>query len=183
MIKDEYLSDEYFEWMYHLVCDDGYSKKLSYRKLLEFLNEVEFYYILPMDGNREEDGINLRYRFGYEMGYDDPLIATYLDNRPCSVLEMMVALSLRCEENIMDDPDLGDRIGQWFWGMVVSLGLGGMHDDRFDPLKASHILHRFLERNYEADGEGGLFTIPGCKHDLRQVEIWYQMCWYLNDIL
>ena len=41
---------------------------------------------------------------------------------------MMIALAIRCEEHIMDDPDAGDRTGQWFWSMLVSLGLGSMDE-------------------------------------------------------
>ena len=102
--------------------------------------------------------------------------------KPCSVLEMMVALSLRCEEEIMDDPNIGDRTRQWFWGMVVSLGLGAMHDDRFDKKYVDETIERFLKRKYEYDGRGGLFTIKDSNRDLREVEIWYQLCWYLDSI-
>ena len=80
--------------------------------------------MIPMDGNRAEDGIDLRYRFGHEQHYSDAMVASFLDDRPCSVLEMMIALSIRCEEHIMDDPDVGNRTGQWFWSMIASLGSG-----------------------------------------------------------
>lgn len=176
------LNQEYFKWMYQLVCGERYSKKLSYRKLLSYLHSVEFVYIIDLDGNRAEDGIDLRYRFGYERGYSDPMIASYLDDRPCSILEMMIALSIRCEEHIMENSDLGDRTGQWFWNMIVSLGLGSMTDARFDDEYVDEVVHRFLNREYERNGKGGLFTIEHCKKDLRSVEIWYQMCWYLNTI-
>ncbi|WP_243133445.1 hypothetical protein [[Ruminococcus] torques] len=59
----------YFNWMCQLVFDGRYSKKLSYRRLLKVLHKIEFTYSIPMDGNRAEDGIDLRYRFGYENGY------------------------------------------------------------------------------------------------------------------
>ena len=52
--------------------------------------------------------------------------------RPCSVLEMMIALSMRCEEQIMDDPDIGNRTGQWFWDMIDNLGLGEHERLKFD---------------------------------------------------
>ena len=109
--------------MYQLVFDGRYSKRLSYRKLLRELHRIEFTYSIPMDGNRAEDGVDLRYRFGYENGYSSSMISVYLDNRMCSVLEMMIALAIRCEEHIMDDPDIGNRTGQWFWNMIVNLGL------------------------------------------------------------
>lgn len=183
MTRNE-LNSEYFNWMCQLVCDERrYSRRISYRKLLCFLHSVDFNYTIDMDGNREEDGIDLRYRFGHENSYESSMIATFLDDQPCSVLEMMVALAIRCEEHIMDDPDVGDRTGQWFWSMIVNLGLGSMTDDQFDERYAKRVIKRFLNRGYERDGKGGLFTVKHCKHDLRTVEIWYQMCWYLDEIV
>ena len=177
------ICTEYHEWMCQLVCGERYSRNLSYRKLLRHLHGTDFTYIIDMDGNRAEDGIDLRYRFGYEYGYGDPIIAAYLDTRPCSILEMMVALAIRCEEHIMEDADVGDRTGQWFWNMIVSLGLGPMTDVRFDISYVEKVIERFLNREYEPNGKGGLFTVEDCKRDLRGVEIWYQMCMYLDTIL
>jgi hypothetical protein len=180
MTKDE-LNKRYFEWMCSLVYDNRYSNGLSYRKLLAYLNTIDFVYILPMDSNREEDGVDLRYRFGYECEYDNNTIALYLDDHGCSILEMMVALSMRCEETIMTNPDIGDRTGQWFWSMIVSLGLGSMTDDKFDYLYIDSVISRFINREYERNGKGGLFTLKKCDDDLRDVEIWCQMCWYLDE--
>lgn len=182
MTRDE-LINEYFEWMYQLVSEDMHRKKLSYRRLLQHLHTIEFVYILPLDANREADGIDLRYRFGYENGYSDPMISSYLDDRPCSVFEMMVALSLRCEENIMNDPEIGDRLGHWFWSMIHSLGLESMTDSRFDRRYVDRKIDIFLNRKYERNGRGGLVTIENCKVDLRSVDIWYQMNWYLTSIM
>ena len=82
----------------------------------------------------------------------------------------------------MDDPAYGDRTGQWFWNMVASLGLGSMEDSKFDRTEAEKIVSNFLSRNYEPNGKGGLFTIRDCEEDLRNVEIWNQLCWYLDSI-
>ena len=158
MTRNE-LIDQYFDWMYQLVVDNRYSK--SYRKLFARLHDTEFTYTIPEDGNRAEDGIDLRYR---------------------SVLEMMTALALRIEEHIMDDPDIGNRTGQWFWGMLVSLGLGSMYDAKFDRYRVDRTLERLLEREYERNGEGGLFTVNNGR-DMRTTEIWYQMNYYLSEII
>lgn len=182
MTKNE-LNHRYFEWMYQLVCDEKYTKGLSYRKLLNRLHEIDFYYILDMDGNRYEDGIDLRYRFGYEHSYEEPMIATYLDDRSCSVLEMLVALAIRCEEHIMDDPRVGNRMAKWFWDMISNLGLDSIDDLNFDEELVDEIIEHFLNRDYESNGKGGLFTVNHRRQDLRSVEIWYQMCWYLDSIL
>lgn len=171
------IQNEYLNWMTDLIFD---RKHIDYSKLLEYLNGLEFQYILPMDGNRAEDGINLRYRFGYEHSYPDAMIASYLDDRPCSVLEMLIALSHRCEEQIMNDPEIGDRTSQWFWDMINSLGLDSMDNANFDDKYIDNVIFRFMDRKYEKNGKGGLFTIEDCRYDMRSVEIWYQMNWYID---
>ena len=65
MARDE-LNNEYFEWLYQFVCDERYTKGLSYRKLFVYFHSRSFEYSIAMDSNRAEDGVDLRYRFGYE---------------------------------------------------------------------------------------------------------------------
>lgn len=172
------IADDYFEWMYNLVCGDKFAKRNSYRKLLSYLHEIEFYYIIPRDVNRAQDGVDLRYRFAYDI-LDNP--KEELGGR-CSVFEMMVGLAIRCE-SFMDDTEYGDRTGQWFWGMINSLGLGHMIDSKFDKDEVDYVIDRFLRREYEPDGKGGLFTVRHCDDDLRDLEIWIQLCYYLDSIV
>lgn len=179
---NESIIDEYFEWMMDLVCKKN-RNVVSFRKLLMRLHDIEFRSLMPMDNNRAEDGKALRWRFAYECDnrWDYREVKMCLDG-PCTVLEMMVALALRCEEDIMDDATIGNRTSQWFWNMIVSLGLGSMTDDNFDRIKVDEIIRRFLDREYEPNGRGGLFTIRNCHRDLRNVEIFHQLCEYLNTI-
>lgn len=178
----EDLSSRYFEWLCGIVFDRRYLDGRSYSKLLFLLHSVDFEVIIGMDQNRAEDGIDLRYRFGDECGYIQPMIASLLDIVPCSVLEMMIALSFQCE-NTMSDPEEGNRLSKWFWTMIDNLGLGSMDDNNFDEGFARFVIFRFLNREYSSNGEGGLFVINNCKYDLREVEIWCQMCWYLDATL
>ena len=76
------LNQKYFMWMCQFVSDNYYFKRLSYRKLLTHLHNTEFTYILGMDGNRAEDGMDLRYRFGYDNCIEDYVTAEYLDDKP-----------------------------------------------------------------------------------------------------
>lgn len=185
------INDEYFEWMCEKVCSirsvdrkdvyDRFSEGISFRKLLTRLHDIEFTWIMPMDRNRADDGLSLRYRFAYETGYES-YMAEYIGG-PCSVLEMMVALAINIEIDIMDDPSYGDRTGQWFWGMIVSLGLGGMNDRRYDDRLVDDVICDFLRRDYAPDGRGGLFTIRGCDRDLRDMEIHIQRNYYLNTFI
>lgn len=167
--------NRYFEWMFGLICG---RRQQCYRRLLSLLHDIEFTYSIPLDRNRAQDGIDLRRRFEYERrqprGESD---------KPCSVLEMMIALSIRCEEHIMDDPDIGNRTSQWFWEMINNIGLEDMTDEGFDEDFVRYKIDILLNREYEPNGEGGLFVVEDCDYDLRTIEIWYQMCWHLNDIL
>lgn len=173
---EDQVKNEYFEWLYKYGCKGKVHNNVSYRKLFMLLHDIDFDFYIRSDLHRAMDGVDLRYRFANETGYD---IRCILDN-PCSVLEMILALAIRCEETIMDDPRYGDRTIQWLWNMLSNLGISYMTDDRFDKNVASIKIYDFLERRYRPDGKGGLFYIPGCKEDLRNEEIWTQLCWYLN---
>ncbi len=177
------LKSEYFDWIYKLVIAKPYSGGHSYRLLLKYLDSVQFTYSNPMDANREDDGVDLRYRFGYENDVPDSAITAYLDNRPCTVLETMAALCFRCEEHIMSDDSLGDRTSRWFMEMLGSMGISDMYDTRFDAAKVGRTVGVMLDRRYSVNGKGGLFTVKEPRTDMRRAEIWYQMCWYLDELV
>lgn len=174
------INNEYFEWLCGLVNTKRFSKQISYRELLMHLHNIEFTWLVSHDDNRADDGIKLRRRFS--LVNDDMTLQDYIQG-PCSVLEMMVGLALRCEEWIMDDAQTGNRTGQWFWGMIHNLGLTPMTDSGFDREYVDTAIARFLNREYEPDGRGGLFTVKNCKYDMRTVEIWCQLSWYLGSIM
>lgn len=180
MTTGNIIDNDYFNWLYDKVCEDRFSDKISYRKLLMRLHDTKFTYLLDRDKNRADDGIGLRRRFANDYTCIDEADAYLTES--CSVLEMMLALAIRCEETIMDDPAYGDRTTQWFWGMIVNLGLGSMTDDNFDKQFVTSVLKKFLNREYEPNGHGGLFYVRNCEYDLRDVEIWIQLCWYIDSI-
>lgn len=175
--------DKYFDWICDVVCDGKQSKRLTHKKLLRHLHDREFIYILEMDDNRAADGVELRYQFAYRHRHPYAMVDEYFDDKPCSILEMMAALVIRFVENIIDDPEEGATTGQWFWDMIDNLGLGNLSDSAWDKRYADEIIDRFLNREYEPNGKGGLFTVNHCKEDMRNVDIWYQMHWYLNSVL
>ncbi len=180
--KEDKINNEYFEWMYHLVSNTVKKKNdISYRKLLYYLHSVIFVPKVEMDDSRRMDGIKFRYRFGYENGYPDEYIEQYLDTRDCTVLEMMISLAFRVEEGITDNYLYGNRTGQWFWSMIISLGLNKMTDDEFDPNYCERVIDNFINRKYDYNGKGGLFTVEHPYRDMRDVDIWCQFMWYLDE--
>jgi hypothetical protein len=177
MTYDE-INNLYFSWIEKLISNDE-MKASDYRKLLSFLNDIQFDYLIPMDDNRIADGIDLRYRFGYDTEIPYAQIATYLDIRQASVLEVMVALSLRIEEQFID----GDDVGNWFWIMIANLGLDEYNDLHFNKAEVDRIIKKFLKRDYEKNGRGSLFITNDRNKDMRQIEIWSQMHLYLNEFV
>jgi len=177
-IEDQIKSD-YFEWMYQLMCRGRFAPSITYRKLFASLHDAEFTYFVPYDENRAGDGIALRYRYCV---YHNCESMEYCLDGPCSVLEMMVALAIKCEERIMCNPEKGDRTAQWFWDMVSSLGLSSMSDYNFNKRTVDEAIWRLLNRTYDRNGKGGLFTIRGWRRNAREAEIWHQLMAYLNSL-
>lgn len=174
------LEKEYYNWLIQLVCPVK-AKRQKYSKVLQVLYNREFYYYIPMDANREGRAIDFRYRFGCDMGYPNRVIADEIDIRPATVLEVMVETAVTMEETIMQDDDYGNRTDIWFWDMMTSLKLDMMTNDIFNEAMANDIITRLLERDYEENGEGGLFTVRRPFSDMRDVPIWAQANWYINE--
>ena len=83
----------------------------------------------------------------------------------------------------MEDPDIDYRAGYWFWKMIDNLDLLNMTDSKIDQRHVRQRVNIFLDREYEPNGEGSIIKIENCITDLRNVEIWNQMCWYLDSII
>lgn len=175
------LTERYYDWLYKIVCGEWEPRNLSFHRLLMFLYNRDYVPACEMDVCRAADGINLRYRFATENDIPYAALHEEFNGAPCSMLEMMVALAVRIEEHIMEDSSAGNRVGQWFWNMVVSLGMAAMDDQRFSEDRAEFIVKRFMNRDYQPNGAGGLFTLAYPTEDMSQIDIWYQLMAYLNE--
>lgn len=175
------LDSQYFDWLSELVYANAADRN-SYMRLLHRLHDTAYEWRIPMDCNRNADGVNLRYRFGDEKGIPDYIIANVLDGYPeASVLEVLVALALRMENDILHDDYYGDRTHRWFSIMVDNLGLAWADDDNFDEDEVDQIIDAFLRRGYDRFGHGCPFVVEHPETHMRNVELWYQMCWWVNE--
>lgn len=161
------MRDKYLEWLFNIIKLD--EQAFDYSLLMEQLFETEFEWSVENDDNRAKDGEALRNEYGYRFG------------GPCSVLEMMIGLARRIETDIMGDPNDVDHTDFWFWKMVENLGLLVYSDRNFKYDSVNYIIRRLIERKYKADGNGGLFPLKYPEEDQRNVEIWFQMCEWLNE--
>lgn len=169
----------YFEWLCDKVCCAR--NKQKYSKLLTRLYYTEFAAQIPMDENRCSDGLNLRYIFSQEMNIAEDMSDIPING--CSILELMIALAVRCENDFMSDLEEGDRTDQWFWRMIFSLGLEAQHDINYNDSIVENILLTFIFHQYQPDGKGGLFYIENSKMDLRGLEIWDQLNQWILSIM
>lgn len=167
-------AERYFkEWLCDFV--GGYG---DYYYLLRLLFEKDFYSVIDNDDNRAAYGLLLRSRYCRETGNELGELG------PCSVLEMLIALAISIDVDFMMEKDRSNRFDKWFWMMIDNLGLlNGFHDDVFmvRQNRAEIIIDRWLSREYEFDGTGGLFPLRDPKTDQRNVEIWYQMQAFLIE--
>ena len=165
------ITNSYFNWLCYDIGATVHNLYNGHKRLLYFLFTKEFVWdqAFPLDGNRSKDGLSLRDRFDPNLFDILPVNAT--------VLEVMVALAERCE-SIMADSRCGNQTPFWFWEMIGSMGLYFFNDNRYDEMEVNKCIERCLNREYDYDGNGGFFTIPGITSDMRDVDIWTQMCWY-----
>lgn len=148
----------------------------NYIYLCDQMLDTRFIFFVGNDCNRAEDGLSLRVEFEHKCG-----IIEDIDDE-CTVLEMFVKLAMRCDEDVMYDPEYGNRTEKWFWEMISGLGLTKF-DNRhyiFDEVEA--VLDDFNNRHYgKYGGAGCAFDVKKPLHDMNTTEIWYQMMWWLNE--
>jgi hypothetical protein len=175
------LDDSYFNWLYSQVGSvENENQNRSYWKLLKILFTKEFTWSIDRDENRAIDGMNLRLEFGRDTKANLLSEDGWL-TQPCSMLEMLVALSFK-----LAFQDLESRpIEVWFWELIQNLGLVEYNDAVMttqNTRRVKVILDRVINRRYSASGDGGLFPLDHTNdQDQRETELWYQAEAYLME--
>lgn len=176
-MRPDEMAHAYYRWLLDKIRMRDYG---HYERVLHYMFNREFYWVVPMDRNRYIDGLALRDEFAMEVGIQPYFWRGYLPDW-CTVLEMMVALAEACEDRLMGDPDFGDRTHIWFWIMMNKLDLDSFTDVRFNEDCVEKIINRVLERSFQPDGKGGLFGRLKHGGDMRDIEWWYQLNYYINE--
>lgn len=166
-------SEDYYLYLIDRVGLEGVEER-AYSLLFHELYKTEFMWSNPMDENRALDGTDLRRQYTEETGEVLP------EAGPCSMLEMFVALAIRCEEEFMRTGD-DNNSRLWFWDIIYNLGLERYDDYRFNIVAVQRILKNVIFRRYSANGNGGMFPLRHATRDQREVEIWYQMSAWLQE--
>lgn len=171
------LENRYFDWLYsHVGSLKARNPNQTFFSLTRQLHQKEFIWLIPNDDNRIEDGKELRGQFLKEAHIRPRTVDPVWLDYGCSVFEMLLALSFRL--GFQDEAPPKD----WFWKLLDNLELATYSDKVYSPYIQAIVdekLDRLIWRNYEPNGQGGLFPLPQTNLDQRKVEIWYQLSAYL----
>lgn len=164
----------YFNWLVEQTGD----RHASYMNLLKCLHQKPFEWYVHSDDNRVEDGKELREEYTEDLRIQGEDL--WADGK-ASTLEVLLGLSRRLEY----DTDI--PACDWFWKLLENLDLKHYTDLYFTRFvyhaeeETDRILDTWIQRNYNADGSGGIFPLRMSTHDQCRVELWYQMQAYLLE--
>ena len=160
----------YIHWVLtdKLGLTDKETKKYLY--LVSAITDVEFVWRHPMDENRAIDGLELRQDFEYETGEFLDKSSGLMPN--CTFFEMLAALSIRCENQLMRNLSVGDRTSKWFFEFLDNLEL---LDERLREDDIKDIAEGFM------DGDIDMFPLKNKGIKQKNEQIWKQLSAYINE--
>ncbi len=171
------MPTDYFTWLCELIHVDFNDR--SYHLLAMDLHNKTFFWSVPNDDNRGEEGKNLREQY-FEI-HDIPYNSDYFI-QDASMLEVLIALAHRCDELTVDQ-EFSMKLYEWFWKLISNIGLEDCTDEYYYNIGVTEyvdkILDKIIYRTYRRNG--GLFPLTRPKKDQRKVELWYQMCAYMAE--
>lgn len=165
------MDDRYFEYLIDLMrADDIY-------RLCGYLDGIEFTWSVALDANRMQDVMTMREVYADEFEEISDRNYGY-----CSVFEMLVAMAIKCDRDIMYDASEGPRGYYWFRIFLENLYGDLKMANELDGDEIVDICMRFIERRYDRHGNGGMFPMKHSKIDQRRVQLWIQMnAWILEN--
>lgn len=134
-----------------------------------------------MDENRIEDAFDMREDFISEIFYKR-FDTSVVSDRYASVLEVLLALAIRMEKDILCDPMSNvDHSIDHFWIFIRNLGIENCRNDAFSEAKVRDKCEKWIRREYDRNGVGSIFPLKKVKKDVRKMEIWGQMQSYVME--
>lgn len=169
----------YFEW---LVAE---FRGLYYRKLLWKLFTLGFVGLEngPDDSSRVVEGLDLRKTF---VDTHSGVVKSCGRTDGVSFLEVLMALAVKIDDKVMWEERYGDRHLDWFWIFIDNIGLSRATDgvwNRDWELFCEQKVEQIVYREYDSDGEGGIFQVDRRPDDadMRSVDLWRQAMWWLSE--
>lgn len=172
----EYV-DSYFDWLCELIN----LRYDQYEILIRELYSIDYIWVRPLDSDRAEDGLILRKTYHSSQGFSGSL-----DDKPCSVLEVLITLA-QAMNFILDDDDRGDRTRIWFWELIKNLGLTDFTNVKIEQSSYSilntvrYICEIWMLRQFQYDGRGSPFPLRHPYEDQRSLDMVRQLNAYVLE--
>lgn len=155
----------YYNWLMDIIGGPG-----DYSLVLNYLYHEEYSSPISMDENRAEDGLEMRYYYEVDTG-------KICDKTgPCTVLEMMIGLAYRVENDFLYDPKVGNRVGKWFWDMFFNANLENLYVSGQKKWANGHFYGAKVDRH----GRLELFKMAQKPPNWDDFEVWKQLCRYIS---
>lgn len=171
-MNDRFNWEEYFVWLVEWIDDGDRDDMLP---VLSYLFKKEYVWYTDLNATQAMSSMDLRERF-------DPDNADEAkEERPCSVLELLVALAVDIEENICGVYG-HENPARWFWEWLNNLGI----DDRctgrgYSKDYLDQCIDDWLEGDITRSGKRSPFPIKRKGVDQRKKTLWMQCMAYVNE--
>lgn len=172
----EELWDDYLQF---LIWRCQIQPFVRFGRLFEILHHIDFEWELDRDENRESDGVDLRDEYKIPDGFDEEIEEAFYAQR-CSVLEMLIALAIRIDDEFIGDP-AEEHPEIFFMEMIRNLGLDKFSGNCYREYDVIKIINRWMRREFERNGRGSPFPVQHDPRNQRDLEIWDQVNSYISE--
>lgn len=176
------MENKYYKWLVSFIDPKGLMGSGTQAMIRDLYNtDFRTKRGFEDDKNRALDGTYLRVIFAEEhkkyTELEEPnRIGCYADidlwigipGKACSCLEMLVGLARRIESEFYGSED---GVANCFWYFIRNIGI----DISDDIQTVNAKIKKWIDREYEADGTGGLFVTNRSYIDMRECTIWQQL--------
>lgn len=175
------ILNDYEEHLMEIVEDKGHPMA-DYSLLIECLFRIPFESFHPMDNNRISDAKSMREEIISNEYRTSRIDATVVSDRYISVLEVLIALARRMENDILCDPmEEIDHTSDHFWVFLRNLDIEKYSNDNYKELNIRDKVEKWVRREYGKDGFGSIFPMKKPRNDMRKIEIWDQLGDYVME--
>ena len=184
------INEEYLEWLLQQAGVTNDPDGTGYSMLCGIMQDKSFYPLVEMDENRWEDGMRLRLDFVEETekyATDQDYCLDMLDSLlgGCTVLEVLVVMAEKMNYEMLDSSHEA-TVGKWMEELIGNLGLDMYTDAEVMSNENAYfeiesVIDRFVFRQYNWRGEGGLFPLRNPRDNQTEIELATQMNNYLME--
>lgn len=144
----------------------------GYEDMLRVLYSYPFEIIVETDANLLPNVFALRDEYGYKpKPYEKDM---------ANCFEIFISLASKFDW-LLSDLKNPDRTEEWFWMMMKNTGLIFYDNEHFNRDDIESICDVFVHRKYKTNGYGGPFPLRQPRKNVRRVDLWYQINWYVNE--